>query len=254
MTESGGPSASDLYEDAKYTAEISTRMQVPERIRVAEGESPSHGHNKKATTTTPNKARFNDLGMRQRDPRIDMQVPDRILVAGGNAHIASKSTPRELQLENAVLPPTADHVRVSTPPRSIRLDEHSFPTATDDEAESNRSSSTPTMDIRSPLGGAASRRLSSEYSAGDVVIPNRDSAAGSSAINESGMAGVASGRENLTPYEEIQLIRRQMAKLNHRLMAVELENHQQAQREMIMSLLLGAYFVGKLVLWINRSL
>ena len=32
--------------------------------------------------------------------------------------------------------------------------------------------------------------------------------------------------------EEIQLVRRQIAKLNHRLMAVELENQQQQQREM----------------------
>ena len=55
--------------------------------------------------------------MRIRDPRVDMQVPDRILVAGGNAHIASKSTPREMQMDMAVLPPTVDHVRVSTPPR-----------------------------------------------------------------------------------------------------------------------------------------
>lgn len=29
---------------------------------------------------------------------------------GNNSHIASKSTPRELQLENSVLPPTVEHV------------------------------------------------------------------------------------------------------------------------------------------------
>jgi hypothetical protein len=45
-----------------------------------------------------------------------------------------------------------------------------------------------------------------------------------------------------------------MAKMNHRLMAVELENQQQQQREMILTILVASYFIGKAVLWVNRSL
>lgn len=56
------------------------------------------------------------------------------MVSGGNSHTESKGTPRELQLDAAVFPPTMEHVRVSTPPRSIKLGEHAFPSATDDEA------------------------------------------------------------------------------------------------------------------------
>ena len=41
------------------------------------------------------------------------------------------------------------------------------------------------------------------------------------------------GVEGLSVYEEVQMMRRQIAKLNHRLMAVELENQQQQQREMV---------------------
>ena len=37
----------------------------------------------------------------------------------------------------------------------------------------------------------------------------------------------------LSVYDEVQMMRRQLAKLNHRLMAVELENQQQQQREMV---------------------
>ena len=37
----------------------------------------------------------------------------------------------------------------------------------------------------------------------------------------------------LSMYDEVQMMRRQIAKLNHRLMAVELENQQQQQREMV---------------------
>ena len=39
--------------------------------------------------------------------------------------------------------------------------------------------------------------------------------------------------EGLAVYDEVQMMRRQIAKLNHRLMAVELENQQQQQREMV---------------------
>ena len=39
-----------------------------------------------------------------------MQVPDRILLAGNNAHVAARSTPRELQLENSVMPTSPEHV------------------------------------------------------------------------------------------------------------------------------------------------
>jgi hypothetical protein len=45
----------------------------------------------------------------------------------------------------------------------------------------------------------------------------------------------------------------QMAKLNHRLMAVELENQQQQQRELILTVLVSTYFIGKLIMWINRA-
>ena len=69
--------------------------------------------------------------------------------------------------------------------------------------------------------------------------------------SERGIEGTT--KENMTPFEELQLVRRQIAKLNHRLMAVELENQQQQQREMIFSILVTAYFFGKFVMWVNRT-
>merc|ERR1712007_225708 len=62
--------------------------------------------------------------------KFEMQVPERILVAGRDQHMSgNKSTPFEMQVENAVLPPTRNEVRVNTPPRNIRLDDHNFPNA-----------------------------------------------------------------------------------------------------------------------------
>lgn len=44
----------------------------------------------------------------------------------------SKSAPREMMLENSILPKDPSHIRVSTPPRVITLSEHHFPSASDE--------------------------------------------------------------------------------------------------------------------------
>ena len=43
-------------------------------------------------------------------------------------------------------------------------------------------------------------------------------------------------------------------KLNHRLMAVELENQQQQQREMVLTVVVTAYFVVKALVWFNKNM
>ena len=66
-----GDISDDPYADAKFTAEISTRMRVPDRIMFNSSGSNSPGHNNAAPT---NGDKVNDLGMKQRDPRLDMMV------------------------------------------------------------------------------------------------------------------------------------------------------------------------------------
>jgi hypothetical protein len=83
-----GDQTVDPLADARYTAEISNRMQVPDRIMVS-GESQSGspatrngsgsgggdgGNYNDAGRYRDEEGRYNDLGMRQRDPRLDMQV------------------------------------------------------------------------------------------------------------------------------------------------------------------------------------
>lgn len=99
--------------------------------------------------------------------KFDMKVPERILVVGQDQHlgksllyitsksykttfppcsietedlsiqqicsfiIGMKAPPREIQLDNAVLPTDPGMIRVSTPPRVITLDQHYFPSADD---------------------------------------------------------------------------------------------------------------------------
>jgi hypothetical protein len=59
--------------------------------------------------------------------------------------------------------------------------------------------------------------------------------------------------EGLTPSEELVHLRRQMAKLNRRVMAVELDNMQRQQREKIICAIGLAYFFFKAVFWLARS-
>jgi len=223
-----------------------------------------------------------------------MTVPDRILLAGNNAHVAARGTtrPRELQLEKSIVPNhSPEHVRVYTPPRSIRLDDNSaFPSAarlagtdfSDDELSSLEQSA---YNPAGPsLGSGAGQRIPSSAnfqranSSGgllDIVGDSRrgtelalSTSLGKDSVLSSGVGGgrpggvatpvgaadiTLSSKENMTPFEELQLVRRQIAKLNHRLMAVELENQQQQQREMLLTALVTAYFFGKFIFWVNRD-
>ena len=101
--------------NSMFAADISKKMQVPDRITVSGGGGQSAG-------TAGSPTRGSTGGFRQPSlpawanaadnerPGAKMQVPDRILLAGNNAHVAARSTPRELQLENSVLPTSPDHV------------------------------------------------------------------------------------------------------------------------------------------------
>jgi len=253
------------YHDSRFTAEISKRMQVPDRIAIG-GQEIGAGDTQNGISNAA-RGGMNDS---EHAASLKMQVPERILVAGGNSHVAAKNLPRELQLENSVLSPSPEQIRVFTPPRSIRLDDHQFPTVDqdDDRLQSSMNvgespSMTASSDSVEPTG--ISRLQHSQVQAVNTVpeIPGRntylhgrmsreasDLGSHSLAAYKSGLEG--SVKENMTPFEELQLVRRQIAKLNHRLMAVELENQQQQQREMIFSILVTAYFFGKFVMWVNR--
>lgn len=57
----------------------------------------------------------------------------------------------------------------------------------------------------------------------------------------------------LTPHEEILYLRRQLAKLNRRVLNIEINNEQRTQREKIVYCLGLAYFVLKTIFWLNRN-
>jgi len=209
---------SDFYNDSAYTADISTKMRIPEHL-MAHGSKVNGDHH--------------ELDMDKANTHLyGMQVPDRILVAGQEQTIPSKSTPRELQLEHSVMPPTPEHVRVHTPPRSIKLGEVHFPAAEEPRTPQEQ------------IGRGSSRVAGGVHKVG---LERGGSYEADTSVR-------SDSQEGLSVYEEVQMMRRQIAKLNHRLMAVELENQQQQQREMVLTVLVSAYFVVKTMLWINKSM
>jgi len=205
---------SDFYKDSDYTADISTKMRVPDRL-TAHGGVP-------ATSRNGDPHIVEDAGGHM----YGMQVPDRILLNGNDQHLPSKSVAREMQLEQSVLPPTPEHVRVQTPPRSIKLEDVAYPSA--DEG------------IQTPDHNVKAKQRS-------ITV------AKSSSFEHDLSLRAGESTESLSVYEEVQMMRRQIAKLNHRVMAVELENQQAQQREMVLTVLCSAYFLVKAMVWLNKS-
>lgn len=117
----------DLYNDAKFAHEINDKMRVPKRIK-ATGEFSDEDlllSNQNGMISSWN---YHD--------KIDMNVPDRIVVLGHNQHLETRSAPREIQLENSILPknPSMGFLRVQTPPRVITLTDHHFPSASEESS------------------------------------------------------------------------------------------------------------------------
>ncbi|XP_015589097.1 transport and Golgi organization protein 11, partial [Cephus cinctus] len=196
----------DSFYDQNFTLDINKRMHIPKSIRV-------NGDFTDEDIPGTNGSSWNQV---QSSEKFDMHVPDRILVVGQEQHIGTRAPPREIILENSSMPPEPGMVRVQTPPRVLTLADHYFPAVDEDdvntftnelrEAESNISHPRNRYNPETHITRHA-REQTPSYSALDV---------------------------SLLPSEEIQHLRRQVGKLNRRVMAVELEMLQRQQRDKIL--------------------
>ncbi|XP_042863237.1 transport and Golgi organization protein 11-like isoform X1 [Penaeus japonicus] len=237
----------DHFYDGHYEADISTQMKVPKRIRVT-------GDNEDDPTV--NWARYNGV-----NEKFEMSVPDRIVVAGmmslpdkltiagGEQHIGTRGVPREVEVEKSIMPtpdpvqfrvqnvhhPSPEHLSWRTPPRTITLDSYNYPGVDDISPTEDKESSTPgSAPTILPRGSNSVLHAVSDLDLG----------------RDTGTPGITT---DLSPSEEISLLRRQVGRLNRRVMALELDTQQRAHREMIMYTLGVAYFLIKAILWINRN-
>lgn len=57
----------------------------------------------------------------------------------------------------------------------------------------------------------------------------------------------------MTAAEQVLHLRRQVAKMNRRVLAIEFDNLQRQQREKVVYCIGLAYFLFKAVMWLNRN-
>ncbi|CRK99246.1 CLUMA_CG012640, isoform A [Clunio marinus] len=229
----------EAYMNAKFSEEISEKMKVPKRI-TANGVELENNE-------ILNGNQMNSWNYHE---KIDMTVPDRIVVIGQDQHLVisgTKSAPREIMLENSILPKDPGMIRVSTPPRVITLSEHHFPSASDEleDDEDSRYFEPKNLDFNedSKKGMKNNRKINQNS---HEMIHHRE---------ETPQFGSGIGSiENLsTSHDEALHLRKQVAKLNRRLLNVEIDNLQRTQREKILYALGVAYFVLKAIYWFNRK-
>eukprot|EP00096_Caligus_rogercresseyi_P009710 TRINITY_DN3349_c0_g1_i1.p1 TRINITY_DN3349_c0_g1~~TRINITY_DN3349_c0_g1_i1.p1 ORF type:complete len:183 (+),score=55.06 TRINITY_DN3349_c0_g1_i1:38-586(+) len=117
-----------------------------------------------------------------------------------------------------------------------------------------------------PSGGEALEDGSPQSQSSAIISNNNNNTASSSSSN--GIVEVTSSPLNNSvseisretykpeihgsPLQEIQLLRKQVAKMNHRLMAVELQNQQQSQRELLLTGCVSAFILFKIINWLSR--
>lgn len=212
----------DSFFDPNFTLDINKRMRVPKSIR---GDY------------TDEEAATNDSAWNQMvaGEKFDMHVPDRILVVGQEQYVGTRATPREIALENAVLPPEPGMVRIPTPPRILTLDDHYFPTVDEEEP-----SIYPT-EIKEPISASKSH---GQYSTETQIVRH---------AREQTPPSYNTVNVSLPPSEEIQHLRKQVGKLNRRVMAIELEMLQRQQKEKILYALTLTYLILKAFSWLTRN-
>ncbi|XP_055676621.1 transport and Golgi organization protein 11 isoform X1 [Lutzomyia longipalpis] len=251
MARSGSPPRFNNYEDdpvyqnVNFTQDISEQMRVPKSIK-ATGEYFDE------RDILPGSANLNSWNYSE---KLDMTVPDRIVVIGQEKHhvlgAGTRSAPREILLENSIMSKAdTDQVRVSTPPRTISLAEHYFPTASDQLEESPQLDEEEYGNDGEAAHGGDGNRASARH-------PKYSSHAASELIRshsrESTPPMSQSLMEGMTASEEVVQLRRQINKLNRRVYSIEMKSMQREQREKIIYCLGLAYFIIKAFLWLNRN-
>ena len=167
-----------------------------------------------------------------------MRVPERILVAGNDKHVAGIQPLPELRIESSIrgedqyAADVGNTIQMMTPPRVLSLSDHAYPSVQDedDDTIAMRKSNTGTS-ASSGKKGPESWNMTMNESPNDVY--------------NNSITGLDVG--------DVNVVRRQLKILNRRLTHLEQENNMRYQRELIIYSLGILYFVMKGVSWFNRK-
>lgn len=196
--------------DPNYISDIGKMMQVPDRIFVDDGSGAAESMGNY------------DPGSGNRQ-FSQMNVPERIIVAGDNQHIGLREGLRKLPIDRDPHSEIPTLVELTTPPRVLTLEQH-FPVV--DDAQERK-----TDRVETHLTSNGHLGTPVPYSPG--VSPHD-----SLLLNEE---------------DEATLVRTKVAKLTRRITLIEQDNQRRAQREMGLYIALFGYVIWKFVFSFFRS-
>lgn len=205
----------DSFCDPEFTADISNKMRVPQRISVID-------HDQRNT--------IEDLDhpmMLDNDASLYMHVPDKILITGAGHRAGMEDVLPEARLEESVLQNIEEAVHLSTPPRCLTLDAHSFPSVEEEGDPWDSSHRAVKLRHKTTLSN----------------IPNGDLHVGPGSATPPGVLHLD---------DEMAATRRQLRVLSRRLMLLEQDNQQRQQREVVLYSVGVLYFLLKGLMWLQK--
>ncbi|CAG2115963.1 unnamed protein product [Medioppia subpectinata] len=242
----------DAFYDPDFTRDISHKMRVPEKI-VINDHNLNGGHfddpaiiaaRTQASHTGPH-------------DRLWMTVPERILVVGNESHMSGRGPLPEMKLENSMLGMNDNSttnssipLQLSTPPHTLTLNEHTFPTVGDNNTDHNSYTNS-----RFPNSSHKKKRnvVLSGFTANEDVLEKSRKESVESPEYQSYFNSNNSVND-LSADESTVVLRRQVKALSRRVAAIELDNQHRHQREVLIYTLGVIYFVVKGFVWIHRQL
>lgn len=210
--------------DLDYTEGISQRMRVPEMLKVATSSTEA-GSKPPADIHRPG---------------VIMQVPERIVVTGQNEE-GSFSRPADLDLiQTTPFEPLA----LKTPPRVLTLSERPL-----DFLDLERPTTmTPQNDEVRMMGRQKRERSVSE----NTIRHNGQLVRNDSMYAISALDSTMDGTPDDLSLVDAASLRRQIIKLNRRLLLLEEENKERVKREMVMYSITVAFWLLNSWFWFRR--
>jgi hypothetical protein len=205
-------------------------MRVPDKISILPEEEMANRLDQKDRLTQGSKGKGSTDWMR---------VPERILVAGGDKHVAGRELLPESKIESSTfgdddLNLLSQTVQMMTPPRTITLNQHQYPSLDEDNNKRvNRSAPSSTRKSRG----------SEEFLRGGLVMDVSSPPAADPYFNTS------FNNTSIMASDDKDPVRRTLRDLQRRVSALERENRSRFNRELIWYSLGTIYL---LVAWFRR--
>ncbi|XP_061074364.1 mitochondrial fission factor homolog B isoform X2 [Conger conger] len=224
-----------IHYEIEYTEGISQRMRIPEKLQVAPDDLEAG----------PIEARHSVL----------MHVPERILVAG-DSQDSQYPRPRDLDLIQST---PLESLALKTPPRVLTLNDRPLDfmersvglTQAGEEGRAQvrirRERSASENTLMHPNGQLIRHEPIKPVLRGGASIPLHDSRLGLSTMDTS-----QEGIPDDMAVGDASSLRRQILKLNRRLLLLEEENKERTKREMVMYSITVAFWIINSWIWLRR--